>query len=103
MDHEKKISSLQLENERLNTELKMTKPNKQINIGQPNEDNTKAGAIVAKFEQLLKEVDQCFAELGRQMQRESKARHDFENKIKEDIQHTGVQLEIKVLVKLLFL
>ena len=61
----------------------MTKPNKSINIGQPTEDTTKTGSVVAKFEQLVKEVDKCFAELGSQMQRESKSRHDFENKLKE--------------------
>jgi len=64
-------------------EIKMTKPKKSINIGQPAEDTAKTGAVVAKFEQLVKEVDQCFAELGRQMQRESKSRHDFENKLKD--------------------
>ena len=63
----------------------MTKPKKSINIGQPTEDTAKTGAVVAKFEQLVKEVDQCFAELGRQMQRESKSRHDFENKLKDRI------------------
>lgn len=66
-------------------EIKMTKPKKSINIGQPTEDTAKTGAVVAKFEQLVKEVDQCFAELGRQMQRESKSRHDFENKLKDRI------------------
>ena len=64
-------------------EIKTIKPKKSINIGQPTEDSAKTGAVVAKFEQLVKEVDQCFAELGRQMQRESKSRHDFENKLKD--------------------
>ena len=47
----------------------------------------------------MKEVDQCFAELGRQMQRESKARHDFENKLHEDIKNTEIQLEIKAKIE----
>ena len=93
--NEKKTASLVAENERLNEQLQMVKPAKQINIGQPVEDTAKNAGVVAKFEQLVKEVDQCFAELGRQMQRESKARHDFEHKIKEDVKSSDIQLETK--------
>ena len=44
---------------------------------------------------MVKEVDQCFAELGRQMQRESKARHDFEQKIREEVKSSDIQFETK--------
>ena len=71
------------------------KPAKQINIDQPGEDSAKTSGVVAKFEQLVKEVDQCFAELGRQMQRESKARHDFEQKIREEVKSSDIQFETK--------
>ena len=93
--NEAKMEKLTNENEKLSAELKMMKPAKQINIGQPNEDTSKSAGVVAKFEQLVKEVDQCFAELGRQMQRESKARHDFEQKMREEVKSTELQFETK--------
>ena len=51
--------------------MRQQKPTKEINIGKPAETATKKG-LEAKFDQLVKEVDQCFGELGRQMQRETK-------------------------------
>ena len=35
------------------------------------------------FDQLVKEVDQCFAELGRQVQREAKHRQSIEQQIQQ--------------------
>ena len=51
--------------------MRQQKPTKEINIGKPAETASKKG-LEAKFDQLVKEVDQCFGELGRQMQRETK-------------------------------
>ena len=40
--NEKKIDKLTTENDKLSSELKMMKPAKQINIGQPDEDSRKS-------------------------------------------------------------
>jgi len=41
------------------------------------------------FDQLVKEVDQCFAELGRQVQREAKHRQNMEEQI-DQLQHDAL-------------
>ena len=40
--NEKKIDKLTAENDKLSSEMKMMKPAKQINIGQPDEDSRKS-------------------------------------------------------------
>ena len=44
---------------------------------------------------LILEVDECFAELGRQMQREAKARQDFEQNLKTEMTSADVRFEFK--------
>ena len=53
--------------------------------------NSSSGELVKKrsFDQLVKEVDQCFAELGRQVQREAKHRQNMEEQI-DQIQHESM-------------
>ena len=55
----------------------------------PNSSGSKNSSDFVKkrsFDQLVKEVDQCFAELGRQVQREAKHRQNIEETI-DQIQH----------------
>ena len=50
--NEKKVDKLTAENDKLSSEMKMMKPAKQINIGQPDEDSRKSHhlSIQSKFQ-----------------------------------------------------
>ena len=78
-----KISALEAENSQIRNELRNMKPTREISITQPSEGSKRS--LENRFEQLVKEVDQCFGELGRQLQRESSARQELATKMKSSV------------------
>merc|ERR1712048_1010631 len=58
----------------------------QLNAGPSSSGGSSSAPEMVKkrsFDQLVKEVDQCFAELGRQVQREAKHRQSIEQQIQQ--------------------
>lgn len=98
IERTRKIEELENENDKIKEELRNTKPKKEINIGKPCDTRTPKG-LENKFDQLVKEVDQCFGELGRQMQRETKARQEIEHKISLSKKETELDFETKVRIE----
>ena len=95
-EKQRQIENLKSENEQLRNEVRQNKPTKEITIGQPPE---KMKTIETKFDQLVKEVDQCFGELGRQMQRETKARQEIEQKLNSTKSEPDLDLDIKIRIE----
>ncbi|CBY09707.1 unnamed protein product [Oikopleura dioica] len=87
-----KISALEAENNQIRGELRNMKPNREISIAQPSEGSKRS--LENRFEQLVKEVDQCFGELGRQLQRESSARQELTTKL-NNLSTAGPSAEIE--------
>ena len=87
-----KISALEAENNQIRGELRNMKPNREISITQPSEGSKRS--LENRFEQLVKEVDQCFGELGRQLQRESSARQELTTKLNSSA-NGGPSVEIE--------
>ena len=83
---QEQISQLQTDLKKEHAKVEALKEELRNNQSNGTSGSTSSGPEMVKkrsFDQLVKEVDQCFAELGRQVQREAKHRQSIEQQIQQ--------------------
>ena len=83
---QEQIGQLQTDLKKEHAKVEALKEELRNNQSNGPSGSTSSGPEMVKkrsFDQLVKEVDQCFAELGRQVQREAKHRQSIEQQIQQ--------------------